>query len=239
MIERLIHEILTEGRDQLLEDENLRFLERFFKNMKKLGDTEVEAIKTFFRAHPPTVRHQYAREGEQVPSWNIILANEQEDERFLGDDVGIAGELIALGEEDELDWDPDEPDVGEDLIGSIWNKQYAILTYSEHPDITRYYYEIAKLILGRSRKYLEKEGELISTKFSGGDLAPDPAYIPVHMFVRQFVVELQVTECVVSSTGPERFTHLDGMHIDDGDSLEEKGGVESRITLDTTGGSDG
>lgn len=238
MIERILYEILEEGRDTLLTESGLRFLERYFLKMKKLSETEVAGILTLFQNKTPAVRHSYARSDDQVPSWNIVLANEQEEELFLGDDVGTAGELIELGVEGELEWDDTDPDSGGDLTGSIWGKHFLILTYTEHPDATRYYYEIAKLIMLRSRKYLEEEGELLGLKYSGGDLAPDPAYVPAHLFVRQFTVETQAVECAASDSSPDRFTRLDGMFVNDGVPAVQKGGVKSLVTPVTTGGTD-
>ena len=194
MIERAIYQVLTAGREHV--NDEPKFLEDFFKDTEQgpgLDDEEIDQIRTFWdkvEAIDPdgtiqkgvSIIHQFPRgDGVRFPCWAIVLLNEQEDTQFLGDEAGIIG------------------DDGEDVLSSIWAKSYAIFTYAPHPLICLYYHELAKFFLTRGRPYLKGAagGYNLSTKFSGGDMAPDPRYGPANMFVRRFQIDVTREERVL------------------------------------------
>lgn len=231
MIERFIHTALSNGIQDILDDPDL--IDEIFTRNAALSEGERKSIKQYFADTPPVVRHQYAREGDQLPSYNIVLGGENEDRHFMGDYVGAAGELV-LGGPDDPEFDPEDERAGDDLSGGVMASNYMILVYSEHPDITRYYYEIGKAILRLSDSYFRKAAPILEVEYSGGDLAPDPNYIPAHLFVRQIVLKATRMECVAlpapTEGGGRRFKRLAGLHVNDGVSPERKGFVSSGIT---------
>jgi len=228
MIERVIFQVLKDGIAEIQAD--LTILERHFQKTLCLAEAEINTIKAVFADTPPNIIHHYAREGDQIPLWAIVLQEESESERFIGNDVGMIGEL-TLGGDDDPDFDPDDPASGEEAQGSIYQSTYGVMTYTEHPDVTRYYYELSKLILGRARPSLHGVAGILDLQFSGGDLAPDPRYIPAHLFVRQLVIGVQRLECLAAGTTAQRAFRIEGIHLDDGASSASKGGVRTGVRL--------
>ena len=212
--------------------DDLSLVERHFRKSLGLGTTEIDTIEELLTETPPNIIHHYAREGDNVPLWAIVLMEENESTRFIGNDLGIIGEQQLVGEGEDA-FDPDDPAAGDDAQGSIYSARYGVLTYTEHPDVTRYYYELAKFLFTHARPALMGVSGIIDLQFSGGDLAPDPRYIPAHLFVRQFVLETQRLECVAVPVVEGRATKLAGAHVDDGVSSTNKGGVTSKITVTT------
>lgn len=226
MIERFIFLALQRGITAMQQDPEL--LKRYFLEQKKLQKEEVDAISLYFTNKPPSIIHNYARDDSPFPLYAIILSMETEDTRVLGDEGDMVGEIPddvwaemqEAGEPLPLGGlDPDNPDAGKDELVSIYKAQYVVLTMTEHPDVTRYYYELCKLFLTRARPFLKRcafEGgaQLLDTQFSGGDLQPDARYIPAHMFARQFTIETLRSERIV---GPDvqRAFQVGGIHVDD------------------------
>lgn len=208
MLERVIYQVLAAGRETINEDHN--FLSTFFSEEGNgLSDLEIEQIQKFWNgteAIDPdgtkqtgvSIIHQFPRDSTKFPCWSIVLLGEQETTQVLGDEAGTIG------------------DNGEDTLTSFWNKSYAIFTYAPHPLICLYYYELSRFFMTRGRPFLKSAagGSNLSTKFSGGDMAPDARYVPANMFVRRFQVELVREEQVLGD--PQlRGTNIRGMFLDD------------------------
>jgi hypothetical protein len=215
VIERIIHQLLEVGRDQLLED-NAKLVRRHFLRSKRIGEDEAEKFVDYFQTHPPTVIEQYPRgEGVKFPCWSVLLAGEKESTSFL------AGEGDFLGDSSEID--DDDPDAGANEYASMFSVNYGVLVVAEHPDVCRWYYELAKFILQRGRNFLlEAMSEVF---FSGQDLAPDPRYLPAHLFVRQLGIDgLRVERAVGEQPGVIR--SVDGIHV-----AENEAGISGVETL--------
>ena len=214
MIQRFIFLALKDGIDQITED--LTLLELLFEDLYELDPKEVEAIKTHFASKPPTVIHGYAPRDVVLPVYSIILGNEAESERFLNDD---APQIT----------DPEDPDFGADVKSSIWDHTYHILTYAEHPDVTSYYYEIAKSILLSSNDFFV-ERDLFDIRMSGQDLAPDPRYMPEHAFARRlaFSCDREFRRVDRDSKAGKAFK-VAGIHIDKSGSDSDVGGVKTLV----------
>lgn len=209
MIERTIYEVLVAGRDLINEDKT--FLKSFFQpDMGPiLTDEEVDQIQTYWdnvEVIDPTgalktgvdITHNFPRDTNKFPCWSIVLVNENESTQVLGDEAGILG------------------DRGEDIFTSFWDKSYAIFTYAPDPLVCLYYYELSRFFMTRGRPFLKSAagGYNLSTKFSGGDMAPDPRYVPSNMFVRRFQVDITREERVLGS--PQlRGKTVRGMFVDD------------------------
>lgn len=214
MTERILYQILAAGREQV--NENPGFLDQFFSDGVGLSDEEIAQIKTYWagvEAVDPdgsaqkgvSIIHQFPRDTTRFPCWAIVLVGESEGDRVLGDEAGIIG------------------DDGEDVLTSFWDRTYAIFTYARHPLICLYYHELLRFFVTRGRPFLKSEagGSNLNTKFSGGDMAPDPRYVPADMFVRRFQVDLTQEERVLS-VPQMRARKIRGIALDDVESVVGK-----------------
>lgn len=217
MIERFIYMALRNGITQIEEDPSL--LELLFRDLYELDTAEVEAIKTVFAAKTPKVLHGYAPRDVEVPCYSIILQSESESVRFLNDDAP------------QID-DIDDIDFGADVKSTVWEHSYQILTYTEHPDVTAYFYQIAKSIILAQGDFFDNHG-VFNIQLSGQDLMPDPRYIPEHLFARNltFRCDDEFLRVDRESLGGKAFT-IGGLHIDNTGSPSEVGGVKTLITPD-------
>jgi hypothetical protein len=225
MIERMIYDALKAGIAEFQADPNK--MERFFLKNRRLPQAEVDLIKTAFGRKAPNVFHQYPRidqfpPDEPAAAWAIVLADEDEDDRPLGDTSGI----IGLADEGGLD--PSNPEAGAECFNSVWNQKLMVMTITDHADLTVYYYHLCKLFLVRARPFF-KDQELLDITFRGGDLAPDPRYLPGHLFVRQLTLTTKKEERMAGSKEPRAF-EVAGLHVDDGNSIEALGGVVANVT---------
>ena len=215
MIERFIYDALASGVSSIQDD--ITILEKFFEE-KDLAAEEVAAIRLFFENNPPEIVHNYPREDAFLDErtgkphkavWAIILQGEKESEQFLGDE----GDDIF--EEDE---DGEQGQFIESIHSSIYESTYNILTISPHPDVTRYFYELCRMILTQARPFLKSctrdgGGQLLNTHFSGGDLMPDPRYLPAHLFGRHFTLRAERREDVSVLDDTPRIRFVRGIHV--------------------------
>ena len=104
MIQRLLYTALTRGLDAIKADPTI--LDDLFLENYELTQTEVDGIKVFFAAKPPTVVHGYARSDQEPPLYSIILAAEREADAVMGDEAGIVD-------------DEDDPDFGADQYTAL------------------------------------------------------------------------------------------------------------------------
>ena len=215
MIHRYLHYLLTEGIAAINQD--LTILESFFRDTYDTEEAEIAAIKTYWQANPLNVVTGYPRTTSKFPLVAIVLAQEAETTNFIGD---VTGQIT-----DELD-----PFYGADTEGSIWQHTYQLLTYSDHPDVTSYYYELIKYILLENHDYLTNKG-LFDYKYSGADLAPDPAYLPAHLFARVLTFSCQRENSIVdrSSRFGKAFA-VRGIHVDSSGSNSDVGEVDTNVT---------
>lgn len=222
MIQRFIFSALERGIAQMKADPKL--LEQLFLEVYELEQAEVDAIAQVFTTKTPDVIHGFARSDTKVPVIAIVLGNETETDKWLHDDAGTVD-------------DPEDEDHGADILSSIWQHHYNILVYTEHPDVTSYYYEIAKSILIASNRFFT-ERDLYDVDISGMDLAPNAQYLPEHLFVRQMVFR-----CNREFRRIDRLSRLGrafrvgGIHVDRSASPNDPGEVNTNVVV--LGGSDG
>jgi hypothetical protein len=210
MIERLIYIALQQGLADVITDPHL--LERYFEEQHGLDPSEIAGIRALVEESPPTIIHQYPRVDSTFPLYAIVLAGERETTSLLGDD----GNDI---------FDDDDDDRGSGQKAQIWDHDHTILCVSQHPDVTRYIYELAKFFLIRAIDFFISNG-LLDTKLSGADLAPDPRYIPAHLFVRQLTMTA-TREHRQLGERLRRATRIAGVHVDDGAAI----GVETQVSV--------
>jgi len=224
MIERYLYAALQSGLAEIKSNNSI--LEDLFSDLYELIPTEVAGIKTWFNAQTPKVIHNYSRMDQEMPIYSIVLDSESEDESVIGDSAGIIE-------------DPDDPNFGADCDTAIWKHQYSIMCISEHPDVTLYMYEIAKSILLAALPQLVDVG-LFEGSLSGQDLAPDPRYVPEHLFVRRlgFGCNSEFLQTNKLSKLSKAFK-VGGIHIDKNGSPSDVGDVKTNIGLYTVGDTDG
>jgi hypothetical protein len=224
MLERSIFQVLTAGRELI--NENKNFLRQYFQDSEQgpgLSDAEVEQIVTLWEATKAidadsteqvgvSIIHQFPRDSTLIPCWAIVLLDEREDQQFLGSEAGYLG------------------DNGEDVFSSIWAKSYAVFTYARNPLTCLYYYELSKFFLLRGREFLKSPegGSVLTYKFSGGDMSPDPRYSPAELFVRRLQIDVSREERVLGD--PQiRATRVRGIHVSEG--IGDAIGVKAEITI--------
>jgi hypothetical protein len=212
MIQRFLYTTLKDGLEEI--QNNLDILDDLFHDLYRLEQSEVDDIKTAFTAKPPGVIHGYARSETDFPVFSIVLVSEQEDEHYMGDDAGMIDE-------------PGDPDFGSDRISTIWAHDYSILCYTEHPDLTLYYYEMAKAIFMTADL---NALDLFNVHVSGRDLMPDPQYIPEHLFVRQLSFRAsREFERIDANSKLGRAWRVRGVHIDKSGSPSDVGNVKTLV----------
>lgn len=212
MIERFIHTALKEGITTL--QNNVDLLEDLFITQHGLSAAEFAAIRTLFAAKPPSVVHGYAHVEQKFPLYAIVLGSEGESQNFLGDDGGM-----VLEEGDE--------DYGADILTAVWTHSHDILVYAEHPDVTLYYYEIAKSILLAAGDYFNEQG-MFQISLSGMDMAPDPRYVPEHLFLRRLTLKCQ-REFQRLTHETKRAFKISGIAVDSAGSPSDAGGVKTQV----------
>ena len=216
MIQRYLFTALKNGIDQINADPEI--ITDLFTNFD-LTTTEIEAIKTWFAATPPEVHHGYARVDTKFPSYHIILGSENESDHVLGDE----GVMID---------DPEDENFGADVKTTIWEHNYQVLCYAEHPDATTYMYEIAKTILIVNAHSFFTEAGLFFQYISGMDLAPDPRYLPENLFGRQLTFKCKREFCRVDKdSAAGKAFQVSAIHVDKSGSPSDVGGVKTKVTL--------
>jgi hypothetical protein len=222
MIQRFLYTALVDGIAKFTADPTL--FDHLFLDEEGYGlsETEVDAIKQLWDEKPPNVNHGYAPRELEMPSWNIILSNENESATWLNNDVG---QVDTIGDDD----------FGVDIKGSQWTHRYDLLIYSEHPDATQYYYEVAKSILLVSNDYFVEKA-LYDIDISGADLAPDRRYLPEHLFARRITFSCnRVFERLDRDSRFQKAFRVSGIHIDRSGSPSDVGDVKTLVTLNVEG----
>lgn len=218
MIHRYLHTILTEGIAAL--KDTPKVIDELFQDNYELVSDEASTIKEYFIANGCNVSNGYPRRNTEYPTVNIILGDEAEVEHVIGD---TGGDIT----------DEDDPNYLAEILTAIWEHTYRLIVITEHPDVTAYYYEMIKFIM------LEGFGELVDDgcsefQLSGAELAPDPRYIPEHLFARQLVFSCQREfQRMGRARQMYRAARVSGIHVDSSGSASDVGDVETNVTTYT------
>ena len=223
MIQRVLYNVLKRGIAEITSDVSI--LEDLFGNQYELDATEVASIKKLWETRPPRVVHGYADADQQFPLFCITLLGERETDKFIGDS---AGDII----------DTADSNYPAEQVSSIWGHDYSVWVYAEHPDVTLYYYEIAKLIIQTAGSVFV-ENAIMDVDVSGMDMAPDERYIPAHLFVRQlkFSCKRELLRIDQASKLGRAF-RITGIHVDRSGSPSDVGGVSTNVSVFRTIGDD-
>jgi len=214
MIQRLLYSQLKEGIQIILDD--LTILDQIFTDLFELSQAETDKIKIAFTEQTPDVIHGYAPTESNFPLYSIVLENERETDTYLSDDAGIID-------------DPENSLFGTDVYSSLWESTFHILCYTEHPDLTVYYYEIAKSILISSHDAFTAWG-IVDYHMSGMDLMPDPRYIPEHLFARMLVFDGKYEFMRLGHQSRlGKAWKVRGIHVDKSGSPSDVGGVKTLV----------
>lgn len=215
MIHRLLHDILTDGIAAITAD--ITLLEDLFADHYEIEATETAAIREYFETNGFNVINGYARSDSVFPLVSIVLASEGESTTVIGDDGGQ-----VLDEED--------PYYTADIEAAFWDHVFHLYIYTGNPDITAAYYELAKVILLAGLATFTDDG-CFGYKMSGMDLAPDPKYVPEHLFVRQLVFSCQREfQRIDKDSRLSKAFAVAGIHIDESGSPRDVGGVKTLVT---------
>lgn len=215
MIHRYIGELIKNSIDAVLENPVL--LDDLFAGNYELVTTEASAIKEYFAKNGLNVVTGYPRNTTEFPAVCIILAEEGQNEEVVGDTGGFID-------------DEEDQNLGKEIYTSFWNHSYRLLVITEHPDVTSYYYEIVKYIMAYGQKSLERDG-CFDFSMSGNDLAPDPRYLPDHLFARQLVFRCGREFQLIIRDSDLRYGGLrvSGIHVDSGGSQSDVGSVNTGV----------
>jgi len=191
--ERIIYNRLVDGLQPYLDDP--RKFKKFLTD-NGLLEAEAEEARRYFagdavsdpvlEARPPHPIMGYARPGGPFPTWAVTLGNESTDQDYLGEDGS------GRDDDGEIYIDP-ETGVPIDWKIRRWGHRYDVLTYVDHPDVCRYYYELCKHILVSGRSLFQSE-DLDEITYQGAEMAPDPRYLPPNIFVRRFSISLRADQ---------------------------------------------
>jgi len=215
MIHRYLHDLLTVGVAEITADPTL--IDELFKDTYELVTAEADVIKAYFAAHPPSVINGYPRQDSAFPLVSIVLDSEQESQTFMGNSGGMID-------------DEDNEFYQHDLRSAMWAYTYRLMVFTEHPDVTSYYYEIVKFILLDGLEILVDDG-CSNFKFAGADLAPDPNYVPAHLYGRNLVFSCdREFQRVDRESRLRKAFQVAGIHVDKGSaSSEVVGDVKTNI----------
>lgn len=215
MIQRLIYTVLTEGLADLVTD--TRIVDRLFRQGYGLGATEADAIQTFFSGEKkPTVRHGYAPTDAKFPLYAIVLNDERESDSFIGDDGGP----VFTGE-----------DAGANIKTAIWQHNYHVLCYAQHPDAVLYMYEVAKSIFLHAATTLEVLDEgIYFLSLSGNDVRIADDLVPSQMFGRTLHVGIRREfQHIDLEAIAGRIRQVRGVHVDNPASPGDVVGVTPKV----------
>lgn len=214
MIHRYLYDILTNGIQAITD--NPLILDELFQDNYVLVSDEAASIKEYFIAKGLNIYNGYPRQDSVFPAVNIILGEEGEEEEVIGDSGGIIT--------DETD-----PNYRSDIFTVIWGHTYRLLISTEHPDVTAYYYEIIKFVMLEGIHILIDDG-CLNFQLSGNELAPDPRYLPEHLFARQLVFKCQREfQRIDKVSKMYRAVSISGIHVDKEGSLRDVGDVKTNV----------
>ena len=191
MPERVIIALLRTEADRLADPKNVELLRGFFEHFfdPMTGQKERETYVQNFQRSPPSTVLGYPRTGTDWPCIAVILERDVQAEEAVG---GYLGETTP----DETD------DAAKEYIGAMFDKTYGLYVYAEHPDVCLYLYHFAKAVVMGSFRVIQDLG-IIDPHYEGGDLQPQPEYLPENMFVRRLGITVKSLETVPSFMSPD------------------------------------
>lgn len=203
MFERTIYDVIQAGIDRLSDGttEAGALLKHLLKS-PGLNDAEIDNLVTFWNSDEgrPHIVHQFARKGAQLPLYAIVLAAENQEQFYLGDEAGMLLDEACIEEFEQL-----SEAINQDIDVEVqrWRFVYNVITYAENPDVCIGYHRVLRTIMLRAKRALLDEGAE-EPEISGTDLVADPRYLADNVFTRQLTVAVKahVTYPVNIDLGP-------------------------------------
>lgn len=211
-VEVMLYQILAHELDSLSKDAAKRdaYLSHLFDPVA--GEDMRKMIATSLEKRPPMVVYGYPRINAELPCVAIVLEDEHSAQEVLGNYLGETAE----GETTD---DPAE------YVGGFWEHTFALLVYTEHPQITAGLYHVVKAILVSSDHVLELGG-FQQPSFTGGELGPEQEFIPENVFARVLKVNGR-TVFAVPEYGRDPARYRVTVHADDVIVDSVRGGVHT------------
>lgn len=225
MLERVLQRLLLDGIARLQDDPSR--LDVYFSAQNRLPADEIARLRTVFERTPPQVYQTLARKDVAFPCYVIHLQQEAEHGpgTFLGDFGGYVDAVQAEAlERRDLD--------GAENFGSVYMKDFQIVTHATHPDIAIALYELSKYFIQRGKGLLTQQG-ILNTKLSGGDMTPisNEQWGPDFIFRRRLSVQALELHEVLGDVLPPIRT-IEGLRVS-ADSTISANGVKTLVTVPT------
>lgn len=222
MFERLIKRAFLAGITELTSEPSR--IVGFFMNQHDLTEDEAEKVRDIFLRVPPSVQINYPKKDASFPLYAIVLGDERESHKFIGD----SGGMVTVDDIEEQAFGTGV-EAGSEVKASVMQHTYNVMVLSENPDVTMYYYELAKYFLIRNLDYFKDNG-LVSSHFGGADFKPEDIYLPDFLFGRVLRMSCEVPLIIVDDKVP-RAKSVRGIHVDDGSSIDRLGGVRAKVGI--------
>ncbi len=145
-----------------------------------LSGFDSETIRNFreyIQTHDIEVIQGWPRSNTPLPCIAIVLLQEN-DEQFIGDDLGVNTETDPNGV----------------ILGSFWGGTHVLVVASDNADLTVFLYYVLKIILKRSSTTLNEFLHEIS--YDAGDLQPNLNYLPDHVVTRGISISARYFDAV-------------------------------------------
>jgi len=130
-----------------------------------LDATERDIVRRILDERPPTIRYGYARDTDKWPIISVVLASEAPSTDLIGDVIELANGLIVEGE--------------------VREQRLDITIYADSPDLALYLYHWVNYAMQAHVQWFQNEGLQCPAFVAGGELAPDPRYVPETCYLRR------------------------------------------------------
>lgn len=140
-----------------------------------LESPEYTTFSEMIARQQPSVVHNYPRIGATMPTMAIVVGDERIalDEKLMYDFAAVCVDQYGDVQRKPID-----------TFSVGFDSSLSVMVYTEHPDTTIFWYEVAKFVLQQARLLLAKVG-IDNPRLSGRDLYPDPTFLPETLYVRQ------------------------------------------------------
>jgi len=175
--ERVIAHVLKTGTDLVAtsinmdRDEPDDIVDRLFP---LYALEERNTVRRLFTERRPRIVHGFPRGNGELPAVMILVSNESESRRAIGD--------LVTDDGDEIEFIGRRP---ERIEGVMVESSVELWIMDNNPDTVLAYYTLLWAIMDGARRKVFAPLELHAGQLSGGDVAPDSNYMPEYVFARR------------------------------------------------------
>lgn len=203
--ERVVYHVLKSGLARLASNINAMrghgdLIDVLFPHF---GAKERDTVRRLICERRPKVVHGYPRSNAEMPAIMVLVTNESENRRFVGDTLDDGGE--------------DAPEfIGHDggtyeTKGVLVDASIDCWVMDDNPDVVQAFYTIVWNLLDSARTKVFAKRDLNIGSLSGGDVPPDSNYMPEYVFVRR--CGMTITGVRLSAFGDELWDGI-GVELD-------------------------